>query len=245
MSDGSDLLVIVPTRGRRANCERLIESFAATASPGTDLLFVTDPDDRDTYAGMNWGPAAEAALEPRDYLVGKLNKTAVAMADVYDVIAWFGDDCVFRPPAEDGTPPWDQAMLGMLAEMGGTGWVYADDKRRNDVPEHWMCSSDIIRELGWYACPRMSHYLIDNVVAELGKRSGLIRYCPQAVVEHMHYSVAPGTERDEVYQSTEEMFGAADHQAFLGWRADEMPYQVARLRRAFSADVSWVLSRVA
>jgi hypothetical protein len=241
---GSDLLVIVPTRGRRANCERLLESFTETASPGTDLLFVTDPDD-DAYDGMDWGVAVQAVLEPREYLTGKLNKTALAMADVYDVIAWFGDDCVFRPPADESAPAWDQAMLGVLAEMGGSGWVYADDKRRHDVPEHWMCSSDIIRELGWYANPALGHFYIDNTVAELGKRSGLIRYCPQAVVEHLHYSVAPGTEHDAVYQSTEEMFGAADLQAFHQWHADVMPYEVARLRRAFSPDVSWVLGRVA
>jgi len=51
--------------------------------------------------------------------------------------------------------------------------------------------------------------------------------------------------RDEVYQSTEEMFGASDLQSFHQWRADVMPYEAARLRRAFSPDVSWVLSRVA
>ena len=237
MSD-NDLVILVPTRGRRENCERFLAAFKDTATC-SDLVFITDPGDP-AYEGMDWGEAVQAVLDPREYLVGKLNKTALAMADLYRVIAWFGDDCVPR------TQGWDRLMLDLLdGEMGGTGWVYADDKRRQDVPEHWMCSSDIVKELGWYANPLLDHFYIDNVIAELGKRSGLIRFCPEAVVEHMHYSVAAETAHDEVYQTTEEKFGAADLQAFQQWRADQMPYDVARLRRKFSRDVAWVLGKVA
>ena len=147
----TDLLVMVPTRGRRAQCERLLEAFTATASPDTDLLFITDPDD-ESYEGMDWRAAGLAVLEPREYLTGKLNKTAMAMADLYPVLMWLGDDCVPE------TPGWDQIMLATLAELGGSGWVYPDDKRRNDVPEHYMVSSDVVKTLGWFANPAVQHY---------------------------------------------------------------------------------------
>ena len=140
MSD-NDLLVMVPTRGRRTQCERLLKSFTETAT-GADLLFVTDPDDRDTYAGMDWGEAAVAELEPREFLSGKLNKTALSLAGVYRVLMWCADDHVFR------TPGWDKLMLAALDDLGGSGWVYPDDKRRADVPEIWMCSSDVVQALG-------------------------------------------------------------------------------------------------
>ena len=238
MLSDNDLLVMVPTRGRRANCERLLESFRKTASPGTDLLFVLDPDD-DAYDGMDWGPASTVILDPRDYLVGKLNKTAAAMVDLYRVLQWVGDDNVFV------TPGWDALMLATLEDMGGTGWVYPDDKRRHDVPEHWMCSSDVVKALGWFANPALSHFYVDNTVAELAKRAGLIRWCPEAVIEHLHYSVTPGAERDLVYSETEDRFGAADLEAFQEWRSDQMGNEVAMLRRQFSPDVAWVLSKVA
>ena len=156
------------------------------------------------------------------------------------MLAWWGDDCVFR------TPGWDQVMLAALEDMGGSGWVYADDKRRSDVPEHWMVSSDVVRALGWFANPVLGHYLIDNSVAELGKRSGLIRYCPEAVVEHLHYSV-PGskTRRDRLYSATEKKFGASDLAAYRQWQADVAPREAALLRRQFSRDVDWVIGRVA
>src|ERR1017187_8111737 len=88
----NDLLVMVPTRGRREQCERLLESFTATATCA-DLLFITDPDDA-AYEGMDWGDATVATLEPREYLSGKLNKTGMAMADLYPVLMFLGDDCV-------------------------------------------------------------------------------------------------------------------------------------------------------
>jgi hypothetical protein len=236
MSD-NNLLVMVPTRGRRGNCERLLESFTATATCA-DLLFITDPDDA-SYDGMDWGAATCAVLDPREYLVGKLNKTAAAMAGLYDVLMWCGDDHVFR------TPGWDQEMLAVLADMGGTGWVYPDDKRRHDVPEIWMCSSDVVKTLGWFANPACQHYYIDNTIGELAKRAGLIRWCPQAVVEHLHYQVDRDTPRDEVYRSTEELFGESDLAAFEEWRSLVMPNEVAVLRRQYNPDVAWVLGRAA
>ena len=232
----NDLLVMVPTRGRRAQCERFRDAFAETATCA-DLLFITDPDDP-SYEGMDWGAASHGVLEPRLYLSAKLNKTAEAMADLYPVLAWLADDCV---PV---TPGWDKLMLDTLADLGGTGWVYPDDKRRSDVPEHWMCSSDVVKALGWFAPPYVTHYYPDNIISDLGRRSGLIRWCPEAVVEHRHYSVAAGTEHDEVYSSTEAMFGDADLKAFQEWRASVMGNEVAILRRAFSPDVAWVLSKV-
>jgi hypothetical protein len=234
----NDLLVIVPTRGRRGQCERLLKSFTET-STCADLLFVTDPDDAETYAGMDWGEAAVAELAPRQYLSGKLNKTALAMADVYGVLMFAGDDVVFR------TEAWDRIMLATLEDMGGSGWVYPDDKRRSDVPEHWMCSSDVVKALGWFANPALNHFYLDNSIADLGKRSGLIRWCPQAVVEHLHYSVAPDVEHDETYQSTEQLFGESDLKAFHEWRSSQLANEVSVLRREFSPDVKWVLSRVA
>jgi hypothetical protein len=232
-------MVMVPTRGRRANCERLIESFRETASPGTDLVFILDVDDQDTYEGVDWGPASAAVLDPRDYLVGKLNKMASAMVDLYPALMWLGDDNVFR------TSGWDRLMLDALENLGGSGWVYPDDKRRSDVPEHWLCSSDVVKALGWFANPHMGHFYIDNSIADLGNRSRLIRYCPEAIIAHLHYQVDAETERDRTYQETEATWGQSDLVAFRKWQAEQAAYEVALLRRKFNPDVRWVTGKVA
>ena len=115
---------------------------------------------------------------------------------------------------------------------------------RQDVPEHWMVSSDVVQALGWFANPAVQHYYLDNSVADLAKRADMIRFCPQAVIEHLHYSVSTETEHDEVYQTTEDKFGEPDLKAFHEWRASQLANEVSVLRRNFSPDVAWVLSLV-
>ena len=235
-SPENDLMVMVPTRGRPERLRKCLDSFKET-STCADITVITDPDDP-SYDGFDFGEAAHGVLEPRAYLTGKLNKTAEAFADMYRVLMWVADDHVFE------TPGWDTIMLGRLEEMGGSGWVYPEDTRRSDVPEIWMVSSDIVRALGWFANPVLNHFYVDNTIGELGKRSGLIRWCPQAVIRHEHYSITPGVDRDEVYRTTEEMFGPSDIAAYHEWCAAQMGNEVAVLRRNFSEDVRWVLSRV-
>lgn len=232
------LLVIVPTRSRPAQCARLLDSFRATTRSGqTEILFITDGDD-DSYDEMDWGDAAHAAITPRAYLTAKLNTAGLAHAPLYDTLMFCGDDHVFL------TPGWDEILLAELARMGGTGWVYPEDGRRADIPEIWLASSDLVQELGWLAPPWQAHFYCDNVIADLGVHAGLIRYVPEAVIEHRHYSVCEQTEHDSLYSETEEKFGASDLEAFRGWRAGAFTAQVAQLRRAFNPDVRWLLASV-
>ena len=234
---GKTLLAIAPIRGRRKLAEKMLASFTETAD-FSDLAFIMDPDDQDTYEGMDWQGATTAVLDPRGSFTEKVNSVALACAGAYDACYVVSDDNVFR------TKGWDTIMMGALADMGGTGWVYPENHKRRDIPEHWLMSRDLIEELGWFAPPYVKHYYPDNVIAELGRRTGLIRFCPEAVITNEHYTVA-GTERDEVYRYAEETWGEPDRLAFLEWVASQMPYEVARLRRRFSRDVAWVLSRVA
>lgn len=230
------LLVMVTTRGRRPQVERLLESFRETTD-SAQLIVIMDPDDEDTYDGIDWGDALTTTLSPRGTNVEKLNSTADVFCDDFDALMFVGNDHVFR------TEHWDTIMLRELENMGNTGMIYPDDKRRSDIPEIIMISSDIVKALGHFAEASLAHYYIDNVWAELGKRSGLLRYCPQVVIEHHHYSVDSSVEHDELYRYAEEWFGKPDLQGFHQWRATVMPHQAALLRRKFNPDVRWVLSR--
>lgn len=231
----SKLRVIVPTRGRRKRCAELLESFERTRK-FADIVFVLDPDDKDTYDGMDWRSALAAEVSPRMPLTGKLNTAAMAACDEgIDAVMFAGDDHYFI------TEGWDEILMKALADMGGSGMVYPDDKKRADIPESVVMSTDMVKVLGHFAEPTLSHYYIDNVWGDLGKRASLLRYVPEAVVEHRHYQVDPNQEHDETYRSAEAMWGVSDFEAFQRWRAGEMAHQVAKLRRHFNTDVSWVL----
>lgn len=236
----SPLLVMVPTRWRRENCERFLKSFTETAD-NADLMFISDADDQDTYEGMDWGSAVHTILDfgpSRFGNVKKMNHVAMAEAENYDAIMYIGDDNLCA------TPHWDTLLLEQIQDLGGTGMAYGDDKRRNDIPEHVVITTDIIRELGHFAEPSLDFYYIDNVWAELGGRSNLIRYCPDIVFEHRHYQVDPGVEHDQTYVSSENLWGRSDALAYARWRETVMPFEVARLRRKFNRDLKWLFAQI-
>ena len=110
------------------------------------------------------------------------------------------------------------------------------------MPESWLMSSDIVKELGWLACPSLQHFHLDDVIAELGKRSQLIQGCPEVIIEHLHYTTG-NSPRDEIYSYAEETWGIWVDQAYQLWRATVMPHQVAGLRREFNPDVKWAMSK--
>jgi hypothetical protein len=216
----------------------MLKSFTETASDGTDILFISDPDDQETYAGMDWGPALHAVMDPRGSYTEKLNHGWEAFADNYDAFMCLGDSNVFI------TPGWDAILGKALADLGGNGWVYPENGRRRDIPEHWLASASVVKALGWFAPPHVKMYYGDNSIADLGKRSGLIRFVPAAVIEHRHYSVDPGTAHDQTYKDAEDTWGASDLQAYREWQAGIMQHQVSRLRREFNSDVAWILGKV-
>ena len=231
------LLVMVPTRWRKENCERQLKSFKE-ATDSADLMYILDDDDQDTYEDMDWDIAAHSVLrsEERVGTTAKVNHVTAALGDKYDAYMYIGDDHLFS------TPHWDTILLGRLAETGGTGMLYGDDQRRHDIPESIIISSDIICALGHFAEPSLTHYYIDNVWAEIGKRSGLLRYCPETVFQHLHYQVYPGIEHDQTYRSAENLWGKPDYDAYQKWYHGAMSNQVSLLRRTFNPDVRWVTS---
>lgn len=231
------LLTIIPTRRRPVQCARLIESYDKTTDKA-DLLFVLDPDDN-SYEETDWKGHATVTMDPRGTMVQKLNFAVKQFLTDYDQFVWYADDNEFI------TPHWDTLMLDALKEMGGSGWVYSNDKRRVDIPETWLASRDVIECLGWFANPVLCQYYVADTMAVLGKRASLLRYCPDVVVEHHHYEVDPTVVHDETYREAEVNFGPYDAQNFNAWgNSNQAPALISKLRRMFNPDVQWVLGRV-
>ena len=148
----SDLLVIVPSRGRPNNIARLLDAVHATAKAQTHVHVAVDDDDpeleRYRYVmGQAAGEGDKLTVGPRKGLTGWTNEIAVPAAEEYPYLASLGDDMVPR------TPGWDEALIRGIERMGGTGFTYPWDGVREDIPEAVVLSSGIVRALGWMAHP--------------------------------------------------------------------------------------------
>ena len=152
-----NLLIVVPTRGRPGNIARLLDSVHATSKLKTHIHIGVDDDDPELenyHRVMDKAakPGDELSVGPRKGLTEWTNEIAVPAAEEYPYLASFGDDMVPR------TPGWDKALIEGIERMGGTGFTYPWDGTREDIPEACVVSSDIVRELGWFCHPDVSHW---------------------------------------------------------------------------------------
>src|SRR4051812_49688704 len=116
----SDLLVIVPSRGRPHNIGALHQTWRTTHATA-DLIVGLDNDDatRNRYPASEHPPSVYDIGE-RVGMCGTLNRLAVEHADQYRHIGFMGDD--HRPR----TRGWDERVSEQLDELG-TGIVYGND----------------------------------------------------------------------------------------------------------------------
>lgn len=208
-----DLLIAVPSRNRPQNIARLLDAVHETAKMKTHVHVGVDDDDpeleRYKYV-MNHAAKSgdKLSVGPRLGLTDWTNKIAVPAAEEYPYLASFGDDMIPK------TPGWDKALIKGIERMGGTGIVYPWDGTREDIPEACLISSDIVRELGWFAHPDLAHWYIDNVWADLGRGADCIKHLRAISVEHAWK--ADQTSKDSGKKLAE------DRDAYYLWRKTNM-----------------------
>jgi len=191
------MCVVVPSRGRPENAERLAQAFKDTGAEA-DLYIVIDNDD------PKWNEYAKSENYkklPADNKTGgcakSLNTGAVLLLDItkyplYDYFVFMGDDHIPR------TPGWDKAFIQALGT--NTGIVYGDDLLQGaNLPTAYGMSRDLVNELRGMTFPGCVHLFFDNFVKQLGLDLEYLKYLPDVIIEHMH-PVAGKAEMDEGYE---------------------------------------------
>jgi len=191
------MCVVVPSRGRPENAERLAQAFKDTGAEA-DLYIVIDNDD------PKWNEYAKSENYkklPADNKTGgcakSLNTGAVLLLDItkyplYDYFVFMGDDHLPR------TPGWDKAFIQALGS--NTGIVYGDDLLQGaNLPTAYGMTRDLVNELRGMTFPGCVHLFFDNFVKQLGLDLEYLKYLPEVIIEHMH-PVAGKAEMDEGYE---------------------------------------------
>ena len=203
----SDLLMIVPSRGRPDSVAALAECWDATGATA-GLVFAVDDDDPEldryleAYLEMcerfSW---LELRDGPRRRLCGTLNQLAAEHAPSWRNVGFMGDD--HRP----STPSWDARFVECLSG-GGPGLVYGND----------LLMGEAMPTLGYMAPPALVHLCIDLAWKDWGEGLGRITYLPDVIIEHMHPAngKAPMDAGYEDANSPERV--SADSKAYYAYR---------------------------
>jgi hypothetical protein len=215
----ADLWVLVPSRGRPQNVDRLVRACALTCRADTRLHFGFDEDDPAREPSIAATGGHRYTVAPRMGLTAWTNVLASRHMDV-PALGSLGDDHL---PITDG---WDEQLLESLP--GGGGYAYPNDLRRDDIPEAVVVSTSVVAALGWFALPALSHWYIDNVWRDLGHPDRLV-YRPDVIVRHMHPAVVKGVPGDATYSEAAAGLNA-DLAVYQRWRLSGMARDRAAIR---------------
>jgi predicted O-methyltransferase YrrM len=235
-----DLAIIVPTRGRPGNIEKVIGAWDFTnAWDRADLVLVADADDpeisgyRALVEKFCWGvelPDPQACpvrlLEVPRWMpmVHKLDVAAREMAELYWAVGFAGDDHLPQ------TIGWAARYLTVLRELG-TGMVYGDDGYQGSkLSTEWAMTSDVVRALGRMVPAAVEHMYCDNAVLELFTAAGAVRHLPEIRIEHMHPYAGKAATDDQYRRVNSRDQMSRDRHTYQIWQRRDMAAQVAAIR---------------
>lgn len=223
----TDLVVIVPSRGRPAAAVQLADAFTATGATSR-LVFAVDEDDptRHAYAeALGHYPHTTVHYAPApSTMVKTLNVIASTYQHEAYALGFLGDD--HRPR----TAEFDRLYVEALRKLG-TGIVYGDDLLQGArIPTQVAMTSDIVRAMGFMAPPSLVHLAVDNWWKELGEGAACIRYLPDVVVEHMHPFAGKADWDEGHLRVNQQSMYDRDLAEFARLRRDELPAAVANVR---------------
>jgi hypothetical protein len=205
---------------------RLFEAINATAD-FTELIFAIDADDVAEYGDLMHATAGvnnvKIVIAARMGMNGTLNHWANWMAPDYDYICFMGDDHL---PITAG---WDTKLCEAIGKEAGI--AYGNDLLQGEnLPTAVVMSSRIIRCLGFMSPPALKHLFLDNFWLAMGKALGNANYCPDVILEHLHY-INGKAAHDERYAAVNnaEMHNA-DEAIFAEYMANDFANDVENVK---------------
>jgi hypothetical protein len=231
------VLYIVPSRGRPANVNTLINAFRDTRSV-THLHIALDDDDpeidgymqvlsRQNIKHTDW--LACSVFKRRsevDGMVFTLNRAYEHVrernSEILDAVGFMGDDHLPR------TNAWDAKLLDEVAK--GHLVVYGNDLLQGqNLPTAVLLDGRVPQALG-YMCPHTLHHLyVDNVWKLWGTRTKKMRYRDDVIIEHMHPVIyKSATDERYIAVNNTEMY-AHDEKAYHEYMMNNLDYDLAKL----------------
>lgn len=190
----SEIVVVVPTRGRPQSAARFAEAVDRSAS--AVVRFVVDADDPSLSEYLEAVDPSTVMVYPgpgRPGIVDPLNWAVAQLCDSWEYVGFAGDDHLPR------TEGWDVQIIETLGQLG-TGICYGNDLLAGErIPTAVFMTSDIPKALGYMAHPDLVHLFVDDYWAELGRELDALTYLPDVIIEHLHF-LNGKSEEDDTYK---------------------------------------------
>lgn len=225
-----NIVILIPSRGRPEQCVQAVGQIYATASERRliEVLVGADADDPAPYekyfspkrlfryptrTGME--VSQRLSEEARQFMLGQNS-----------ILAWGADDVRFE------TPGWDEAIVEE-AYAHPVSLIFGEDTiQHGHIATHPFFTYRFIANLGGLYHGHYQHLFADTELTEIARMAGVLRYLPNVVTRHLHYTV--GTAPSDPTYARSERFNDADKAEF-GRRAADRQRLATMVRAAAGA----------
>jgi hypothetical protein len=226
------LAVIMPTRGRPQRALAAWDSFEKSkANYGTTVYLVLDYYDPTLPEYMKVVETHSIPyLTYEGNMVERTNGAAAYLVnrDEADVIGWAADDQRAR------TQGWDDAVLDAVY-ADGHGFVQTNDLHYgSDKAANIFIRSDIVKALGYFAPPVLSHLYVDDAWKTLGELADALVYLEDTHIEHMHPVYNKGEWDDNYREYNDPKQYVKDYEAYTAWLGDPIRQDIEKVRRCLN-----------
>lgn len=202
---------LVPSKGRPHLARRLFDE-AKFKEPG---ILILRAEEELNYRSVSIPPGWRRMATDPSHLSDVLNRAVKKWPDE----PWYG---ILNDDHLPKTEGWERAVID-AAGQHGIAWPHDNYAKR--ISCH-VKGGELVRSLGWFVCPRMKHFWLDDADELIAAVVGGT-YLPHVVVSHEHVN-AGRMPVDRTYM--ERPPNAADKAAFEKWKRDEWPWLQAKLQ---------------
>lgn len=213
---------MLPTRGRPAWCQRLLDACRDTDMTEPGVMWVDDL--YDTYRDIkppfyNWKKYCSTEHLETARIFNNLFKLH-PKAPYYGFLE---DDVV---PLQKG---WD---VEIAREAGKWGVVYCHDGVGQANLRITAIGGEFVRALGYICPPGFVHLYTDNVLTDLANALQVSVFRKDIIMEHKHFS--RGAPLDDTYRRIYQgkPYADTDKAAYEEWREKNYPETVERMKSA-------------
>lgn len=188
------IAIILPVRDNGSyRAERLkecITSWKEYSEGLSDLHIIIDDDELDRFEYLKDYDFVDVHIRPNMKLIKKVNSLGPDLAEVYNYIAFVGDDIVFKSL-------WESRVIEYLRSVpAGLAWTNTLDRSAgHELCTHPIITSNMVRALGFYGCPAVEHTYFDNFWMDITNDIGHNKYFDDIIWDHRRIGYAP----DDMY----------------------------------------------
>jgi glycosyltransferase involved in cell wall biosynthesis len=229
MSEAPTFSILVPTRGRRNDLLRLIDSLDTTMEEARDYEIVVYIDHDDpSYDGLE-RPCLRVIRGPR-IVLSKMWNACYAISQG-EILMHCGDDIVFR------TQGWDRKVREAFEQYEDRiVLVHGDDLLHPNgrLATHSFLHRRWVETVGHFVPPYFVSDFNDVWLTDVANELGRKVYLPDVVTEHMHYCAGKGP-KDQTHIDRLERHSQERPDLLYKEKKPEREEDVRRLREVIEA----------